>query len=127
GTHAHDPVFYVTELYGTIKVYLNDGHVQDYATGLINFNPTGAFPGSGEQGLSGIVVDPDNGDVYVALLHDHGGPPYPRVVRFTSLDGGVTAATQTTILDMIGETQGQSHQISNLSFGPGGLLYVHMG
>ena len=28
---------------------------------------------------------------------------------------------------MAGETQGQSHQISNVSIGPDGKLYVHMG
>jgi PKD repeat protein len=54
-------------------------------------------------------------------------PHYPKVVRFTSTDGGLTAATQTTILNMTGESQGQSHQISNVSFGPDGKLYVHMG
>jgi len=127
GTDDHDPLFYVTELYGDIKVVLNDGHVETYASGLLNFSPTGAFPGSGEQGLTGIAVDPATGDVYAAYLHDPGGPHHPRVARFTSSDGGVTADTQTVILDMPGETQGQSHQISNLSFGPDGKLYIHMG
>ncbi len=58
GPNPDDPLFYVTELYGTIKVVANDGTVSDYATGLLNFNPTGNFPGSGEQGLTGIVVEP---------------------------------------------------------------------
>ncbi|MFG0259003.1 MAG: PQQ-dependent sugar dehydrogenase [Phycisphaerales bacterium JB041] len=130
--HDDDPFYYVTELYGQIKVVLRDGTVGDYATGLLNFTPTGNFPGSGEQGLTGIAVDPDNGDVYAAMLYstdpnNDNAPHYPKVVRFTSNDGGRTAATQTTILDMVGETQGQSHQISNLSFGPDGMLYIHMG
>ncbi len=127
GPAADDPFFYVTELYGTIKVISRDGTVSDYASGLLNFNPTGAFPGSGEQGLAGIAVDPNTGDVFATLLYDAGGPHYPKVDRFSSLDGGRTAATQTTILDMVGESQGQSHQISNISFGPDGRLYVHMG
>ncbi|QKK06948.1 MAG: hypothetical protein HND58_01420 [Planctomycetota bacterium] len=130
--HDDDPYYYVSELYGTIKVVLRDGTVADYATGLLNFNPTGNFPGSGEQGLTGIAVDPDNGDVYAAMLYstdpnNDNAPHYPKVVRFTSSDGGRTAATQTTVLDMVGETQGQSHQISNLTFGPDGMLYIHMG
>lgn len=130
--HDDDPYYYVSELYGTIKVVLRDGTVADYATGLLNFNPTGNFPGSGEQGLTGLVVDPDTGDVYAAMLYstdpnNDNAPHYPKVVRFTSNDGGRTAATQTTILDMVGETQGQSHQISNLTFGPDGMLYIHMG
>jgi glucose/arabinose dehydrogenase len=127
GPDPDDPYFYVTELYGRIKVVLRDGTVQTYAENLLNFNPTGNFPGSGEQGLTGICVDAANGDVYATLLYDAGGPHYPKVVRFTSSDGGHSAGTQTTILDMVGESQGQSHQISNISFGPDGKLYVHMG
>lgn len=131
--HPDDPFFYVTELYGTIKIVTHDGTVSDYATNLLNFNPTGAFPGSGEQGLSGIAVDPATGDLFVGFLYEdinslaNPKPHYPRIVRFHSNDGGLTAAARTTILDMFGETQGQSHQISNFSFGPDGKLYVHMG
>ncbi|MGE3107674.1 MAG: PQQ-dependent sugar dehydrogenase [Phycisphaerales bacterium] len=132
GPNPNSPIYYVTELYGTIKVVTRDGAVRDYATGLLNFNPTGNFPGSGEQGLTGLAVDPANGDVYAAMLYSsvpgqEAVPHYPKVVRFTSMDGGLSAATQTTILDMVGESQGQSHQISNLTFGPDGMLYQHMG
>jgi glucose/arabinose dehydrogenase len=130
GTAPGDPLLYITELYGTIKVVTNDGAVSDYATGLLNFNPTGDFPGSGEQGLTGIVVDPSSGDVLASRLVDDSppsGPHYPQVIRLHSNDGGHTAATLQNVLYMPGETQGQSHQISNLSFGPDGKLYVHMG
>lgn len=132
GTDPESPLYYVTELYGSIKVVRRDGVIGTYASNLLNFNPTGAFPGSGEQGVAGIAVDPVNGDVYAAMLYSsvdgvENVPHYPKVVRFTSADGGLTAATQTTILDMVGETQGQSHQISSMSFGPDGALYVHMG
>lgn len=121
------PLYYVTELYGSIKVVSNQGNVSDYATNLLNFSPTGAFPGSGEQGLAGIAIDPATGDIYAGMLYDGGPAHYPKVVRFTSSDGGFTADTQTTILDMAGESQGQSHFISNMSIGPDGKLYVHMG
>jgi glucose/arabinose dehydrogenase len=130
GSAPSDPLLYITELYGTIKVITNDGAISDYATGLLNFNPTGSFPGSGEQGLTGIVVDPATGDVFASLLYDAAppsGPHYPKVVRFHSNDGGITASTVQNVITMPGETQGQSHQISNLSFGPDGKLYVHMG
>ena len=130
GPNPNDPYYYVTELYGTIKVVSRDGTVSDYATGLLNFDPTGAFPGSGEQGLAGIAIDPATGDLYCGMLYDAAppnGPHYPKVVRFQSGDGGRTASSQTTILSMPGETQGQSHFISNFSIGPDGKLYVHMG
>jgi glucose/arabinose dehydrogenase len=131
GTSPGSPFYYVTELYGTIKVVTRSGQVRVYASNLLNFNPTGAFPGSGEQGLTGIAVDPNSGDIFAAMLYDPDGidgePHYSKVVRFHSTDGGLTAASQTTILAMPGEPQGQSHQISNVSIGPDGKLYVHMG
>jgi glucose/arabinose dehydrogenase len=133
GPNPTDPLYYVTELYGTIKTVRRDGTIVDYATNLLNYNPTGAFPGSGEQGLAGIAVDPASGDVFASLVYsqvafDDSSPHYPRVVRFHSTDGGLTAAGPPTIvLDMAGETQGPSHQVSNLSIGPDGKLYVHNG
>jgi PKD repeat protein/glucose/arabinose dehydrogenase len=132
GPNANSPIYYVTELYGQIKVVTRDGTVRDYATGLLNFNPTGNFPGSGEQGVAGIAVDAATGDVYASLLYSsvpgvEAANHYPKIVRFTSTDGGLTAAAQTIILNMTGETMGQSHQVSNVSFGPDGKLYVHVG
>lgn len=132
GNEPDDPLFYVTELYGTIKVVSNDGTVSDYATGLLNFNPTGNFPGSGEQGLTGIVVEPNTGDVFATMLYsldplNEGAPHHPKVMRYHSEDGGRTASSEIEIIDLFPETQGQSHQISNLTIGPNGKLYVHMG
>jgi glucose/arabinose dehydrogenase len=130
GPNADDPFLYVTELYGAIRVVSRDGTVSTFADHLLDYDPTGQFPGSGEQGLAGIAVDPATGDVYATLLHDSGQVPvahWPKIVRFTSQDGGRTAASEATVLDMPGETQGQSHQISNLSIGPDGKLYCHMG
>jgi hypothetical protein len=141
GPNQTDPLFYVSELYGTIKVVLRNGTVETYAgasalgaspnpASLLNYNPTGAFPGSGEQGLAGLCVDPASGDVFVSLLFASpapDGPHYPKVMRLSSTNGGHSASTQTTILQMPGESQGQSHFISNLSIGPDGKLYVHNG
>lgn len=132
GPGPKDPMLYVTELYGTIKVLTRDGAVSDYATGVLNFPPTRAFPGSGEQGLTGIVVDPASGDVFASLVYDSDpteavGDLYPEVIRLHSADAGLTASTRTTTLDMVGEAQGPSHQISNLTIGPDGKLYVHNG
>ena len=127
GDAPDDPFLYVLELYGTIKVVTNDGTVSEYASGLLNYNPLGQFPGAGEQGLGGVVVDPLTGDLYLSLLYDAGGPHYPRVERFTSLDGGRTAATRTTILDMPGEPQGQAHYIAHMELTADRKLLVHMG
>jgi glucose/arabinose dehydrogenase len=132
GPDPGDPLLYVAELYGSIKVITRDGSVGDYATGLLNFDPLGPFPGSGEKGLAGLVVDPASGDVFASLLYDSPsdpgfGPHYPKVIRLHSTDGGRTASIQSTVLDMVGETEVESHQVSNLTIGPDGKLYVHNG
>lgn len=133
GPDPSDPFLYVVELYGAIKVVARDGTVSDYATGLLNFNPTGAFPGSGTQGVAGIAVDPASGDVFASMVYEDTAstevpkPHYAKVDRFHSTDGGRTAATRTTILDMPNDPTGQSHQISNLTIGPDGRLYIHNG
>jgi len=127
GEQPGDPFLYVAELYGKIKVVTRDGTVSDYETELLNFNPTGDFPGSGEMGLTGLAVDPSSGDVFASLVYEDGASLYGKVVRFHSDDGGLTSSGQTTVLDMPGEEQTQSHQISNLTITPSGELYVHNG
>jgi len=125
--HANDPLFYVTELYGSIKVVSTSGEVSVFREGLLNYTPSGYFPGTGEQGLSGVAVDPLTGDVFASMLYDGGPDTYPMVVRLESADGGFTASSWSVVLDMPGEAQGQSHFISNLTIGPDDKLYVHMG
>jgi glucose/arabinose dehydrogenase len=133
GSGPKDPLLYITELYGTIKVIDRAGTEGDYATGVLNFNPTGNFPGSGEQGVTGVVVDPRSGDLFVGMVYDGDGSDatvddhYGEVVRFHSEDGGHTAATETPVLQMPNEPETPSHQVSDLSFGPDGKLYVHNG
>jgi glucose/arabinose dehydrogenase len=120
----------VTELYGTILAITRDGHQSIYKDGLLNYVPSGVFPGSGEQGMSGIAIDPTNGDLYIGALIDDGTGTenrYGRVMHLQSTDGGWTASSLTVILAMPGELQGQSHMISNFSIGPDGYLYVHNG
>ena len=127
-----DPLMYVTELYGKVRVVTNDYTVRTFASNLLNYDPTGPFPGSGEQGLAGLVIDPNTGDLFVSMLYDDNPSDavknrFPKVTRLRSTDGGLTASSRTDILRMPGEQQGQSHQVSNLSFGPDGKLYVHNG
>jgi len=129
GPGREDPFYYVTELYGNVQVVSRSGTHSQYATGLLDFDPLGSFPGSGEKGLAGIAVDPVSRDVFVGTLFAGPDPDYhfPKVVRLHSTDGGRTAATQTTIAQFPNEPLGPSHQISNVSVGPDGKLYVHIG
>jgi glucose/arabinose dehydrogenase len=131
-TAPGDPLFYVSELYGKVRVVTNDYTVRTFASDLLNYDATGPFPGSGEQGLTGLVIDPNSGDLFASMLYDDNPADtvrnrFPKVTRLRSTDGGLTASSRTDILRMPGEQQGQSHQVSNLSVGPDGKLYVHNG
>lgn len=136
GPNPTDPLYYVTELYGSIKVVSRNGTVGTYATGLLDYNPAGPISGTGEQGLTGIAVDPATGDLFVGMLWNNGTTDaqrggswlhFPKVERLHSTDGGKTMATRTIILNMQPEIQGSSHQVSNISIGPDSKLYVHVG
>ncbi|HTM54138.1 MAG TPA: PQQ-dependent sugar dehydrogenase [Pirellulales bacterium] len=136
GPNPSDPYYYVTELYGSIKVVTRSGQVSNYASGLLDYNPDGPISGSGEQGLTGIAVDPTTGDLFVGMLWNNGTTDtqrggstlhFPKIERLHSNNGGLTMATRTLVLNMQPEVQAQSHQISNISLGPDGKLYVHMG
>jgi glucose/arabinose dehydrogenase len=137
GPNPDDPLYYVTELYGSIQVVTRDGTKHEFATGLLDYNPQGPISGTGEQGLTGIAVQRDEANpeiyhLYVGMLWDNGAPPgglthYPKVERIDSQPGGLVMDSRTVLLNMQPETQGQSHQISNISIGPDGKLYVHNG
>jgi hypothetical protein len=49
GNKPSDPFLYVSELYGNVKVVTRDGTVGSYVENLLNFEPTGNFPGSGSR------------------------------------------------------------------------------
>ena len=94
GTTQSSPYYYVAELYGNIRVVTRNGTISDYVRGVLNYQPSGKFPGSGEQGLAGIVVDPVSGDVFASMLYvATGGALYAKVLRFRSSHGGTVAGS----------------------------------
>ncbi|HYK01204.1 MAG TPA: PQQ-dependent sugar dehydrogenase [Thermoanaerobaculia bacterium] len=114
--------FYVAELYGDVKAVMRGGDVSDFATALLDFDPEGGIPGTGEVGLGGITVDPENGDVLVTRVAwpDQTSGLVPQVVRLSN-------GAAETILSLPDELQAASHQISNITIGPDRKLYVHFG
>lgn len=129
---ADAPIFYVVELRGTIKAVARSGVVSQYAEGLLNFAPDSRVPGPGEVGLGGAVVDPDTGDLYVTLVYrepagSENGSLYAAVERLTSDDTGLSAVARARILNLAPEGQAARHQVSSITFGPDGYLYVHVG
>jgi hypothetical protein len=69
GKKPDDPLLYVTELYGQIRVIANNWEVYTYAENLLNYEPDYRFPGTGESGVTGICVEPVSGDIFVTMLY----------------------------------------------------------
>ena len=123
------PVAYITELYGSIRVLGADGSVWLYATDVLNERPSNPPPRlSGQTGTTGIAVDPESGDVFVATTYrGDDGDLHNKIVRLESDDGGRTAARAVDILRMDREATSPSHQIHGLLFGNDGRLYAAVG
>jgi hypothetical protein len=126
GADPAAPRYYVTELYGRIKVVSNDGRVAIFAQRLLNLNPSGDFPGTGELGVIGVCLSPTSRDVYATMVYrDRANNLRNKIVRLVSADG----LTAERIDDILVARPGQglaraSHQIQQCSFGPDGKLYV---
>ena len=84
GPDPKDPLYFVTELAGTIKVVTNDRTSYIFAEKFFNLNPQGALPsGQGQVGLAGICLAPQYGYVFVTFpYHDEQGILRNNVVRF---------------------------------------------
>ena len=123
------PVAYITELYGSIRVLGAEGSVWLYATDVLNERPSDPPPRlSGQTGTTGIAVDPESGDVFVATTYrGDDGDLHNKIVRLESDDGGRTAARAVDILRMDREATSPSHQIHGLLFGNDGRLYAAVG
>ena len=119
------PLLYVTELYGQIKVITNDWTVHTYARGLLNYDPSHQFPGSGESGVIGICVEPDTGDLFVSMIYADDAEIKAKVVRMSSKDG-LHMGSMKTVLDNILSTT-RAHQIQAVTIGFDGKLYVTVG
>ncbi|HUP60982.1 MAG TPA: PQQ-dependent sugar dehydrogenase [Thermoanaerobaculia bacterium] len=128
GEEPDSPFFYVAELYGDIKAVTRSGEVRDYATNLLDFDPAGPFPGSGETGLVGMAAEA-TGDLVVTMVYhpDLNVPArFSKVARLRSGDGGRKAISRETLLDIDKELDSPSHQISCVTVGPDQKLYVQL-
>lgn len=124
GNKPEDPLLYVTELYGQIKVITNDWSVHTYATNLLNYKPVYQIPGSGESGVIGICVEPQSGDLFVTMIYQDNNQTKAKVVRMTS-DNGLKMTSQKTIIDNIPSTT-KAHQIQAVTIGFDHKLYVNI-
>jgi glucose/arabinose dehydrogenase len=121
-----EPYFYVTELYGKIKVVHKDFSQSTYAQDLLNFDPFGSITGGGQMGLIGLYVDDATGDLFAGMTYlDSQGQIKNKVVRFYSSDDGNSyTGTVNVISDL---PSSASHQVQDITKGPDGKLYVGLG
>ena len=121
---ADSPYLYVGELYGRIDVVTRSGAVHTFASGLLNYPPTHAFPGSGEMGVTGLWVDTD-GTVWATMTYVDNGTTYGKLMRFDPSPDGMTAVNESTVFDKI--PVAPSHQVQMVTRGPDGKLYINTG
>ena len=130
GSAPKDPLYFVTELPGTIKVVTNDRTVYTFAENFVPQPPEDEAFNLGTQGLTGVCLDPEHGYVF-AIFADHTsvGPFANHLVRFQSMAGtfSVSAADMQVIAPVIESfVPTAGHQIDSCVV-LDGLLYVTIG
>jgi hypothetical protein len=100
GAGPKDPLYFVTELRGTIKVVTNDRSVVTFAQGFFTIRPVPALnrAPSVEVGLTGICLEPHRGYVFATFAyHDEQGFLRNNVIRFQSRPGTFSLAPESSM------------------------------
>ncbi|MGH7849571.1 MAG: PQQ-dependent sugar dehydrogenase [Thermodesulfobacteriota bacterium] len=116
GKGPKDPLYFVLELRGKIKVVTNDRSIYTFAEDFIKFTPPQELPSfSGENGLAGICLDPGNGYVFVTFVYqDENNILRNNIARFYSTPGtfSLKPVSMTAFTDIFSrEGSSPSHQI----------------
>lgn len=83
GKGPKDPLYYVTELRGKIKVVTNDRTIMLYAENVSNYKPSVELPDMmGEVGLTGLCLDHKHGYLFVTTAFYENNSLYNKVLRF---------------------------------------------
>lgn len=83
GPDPKDPLYFVTELRGKIKVVTNDRTVYTFAEGFLNTRFYDEVPKIvSEFGLAGICLDPAHGYVFVTFAYEDGETVRNNLMRF---------------------------------------------
>ena len=130
GNLPKDPIYFVTELKGAVKVVTNDRTVFTFAEGFFSRKPKRAVPAiDDEVGLAGICLDDENGYVFVTFAyHDDDNIQRNNVVRFQSKPDTFTLAplSQVEFTEMFAPYPSTpSHQIGGCQV-RGEHLYVNV-
>lgn len=87
-----DPLYFVTELRGQVKVVTNDRSVSSFAM-VSAFQTEAQLPaGTAQAGLAGICLDPENGHVFVTYTYEDNGILRNDISRFETTPGSFSLA-----------------------------------
>ncbi len=131
GSGPKDPLYFVTEIRGRIKVVTNDRSIYTFAENVVRSRPPEELPALvAETGMAGLLLEPTNGYVYVSFAHrDDGNDLRNNIVRFQTAPGTFAIApTGSVSFSRIfsDEPSDQSHQIGSMVVHDG-HLYVAVG
>ncbi len=127
GNRPGDPLYFVVELKGNVKVVTNDRTVHDFAMDFLP-NPQGeTFI---QAGAAGLCLDPENGYVFATFAYLDDLHTYRNgIIRFATEPGQFSLKPGETryFLDLFkDEVSGTSHQIGPCQV-RGGILYATVG
>jgi len=132
GPRPDDPLYFVTELRGTIKVVTNDRSVRVFAERFFELRPQAELPDMlGEMGLTGLCLDATHGYVFVTYAYqDRDGILRNGISRFESVPGSLSLRP-TGRLDLATDILSRDRSMLSHQIGPcqvdGDSLYVSVG
>lgn len=131
GVNPKDPLYFVTELRGTIKVITNDRTIYTFADNFFSLKPSEELPESaGEVGMAGICLDENNGYIFVTFAYqDSNNILRNNIVRFKTKPGtfSIVPESKTDFSEIFSaEESSNSHQIGPCQVYEK-FLYVNVG
>jgi glucose/arabinose dehydrogenase/mono/diheme cytochrome c family protein len=131
GSGPKDPLYFVTEIRGQVKVVTNDRSIYTFAEGFTQVVPIEELPSvDGEVGAAGICLEPNHGYVFVTFVYqDSNGLLRNNIIRFQSVPETFSLEAESEMLftDIFTSDDGAvSHQIGPCQIS-NDLLYVSVG
>src|SRR5882724_10496930 len=127
GPGPKDPLYFVTELRGVLKVVTNDRTVTTFAEGFQHLVPRKELPDHlGEIGMAGICLEPEHGYVFVSYAYEDKDGVYRNAIMRFDTQPRIFAVKPTgqkrlaTVLD--GFISNVAHQIGPLAVVDGNVL-----
>src|SRR5680860_118926 len=130
GSNPKDPLYFVTELRGKVKVVTNDRTVYTFAEGFLETEFDKEPPAKqAEYGLAGICLEPSRGYLFVTFAYQDGNDLRNNIIRFEAKPEtfALKPRSQTAFTDVFAPYEsGLSHQIGQCQISDD-MLYVGVG